>query len=91
MDVHVMASHVLRGGHVGGGARPGLRHLCMRVLRRELDKSQQCSAWQQRPLSSAQLAYAAADAHCLTAIFDALLRLQPLVLARLISNKLDLK
>eukprot|EP00850_Spirogloea_muscicola_P022164 SM000280S10719 [mRNA] locus=s280:129259:132570:+ [translate_table: standard] len=32
----------------------------------------QCSDWEVRPLSTAQLQYAAADAYCLLAIFDAL-------------------
>ena len=30
-----------------------------------LDKTEQCSDWQRRPLSAAQIAYAAADAACL--------------------------
>ena len=33
----------------------------------------QCSDWEQRPLSEDQIYYAAADTHCLLAIFDALL------------------
>jgi uncharacterized protein with PIN domain len=36
-----------------------------------LDKTEQCSDWSQRPLTSAQLAYAAADAACLLALADA--------------------
>lgn len=33
----------------------------------------QCSDWEQRPLTDDQFYYAAADTHCLLAIFDALL------------------
>lgn len=33
----------------------------------------QCSDWEQRPLTEDQIYYAAADTHCLLAIFDALL------------------
>lgn len=36
-----------------------------------LDKSQQCSDWQLRPLSPQQTAYAALDAHSLVQVFDA--------------------
>ena len=42
------------------------------VLRARLDKTQQCSAWHLRPLSAAQLAYAANDAAVLLALLDAL-------------------
>jgi ribonuclease D len=35
-----------------------------------VDKTEQCSDWQRRPLTSSQAAYAAADAHCLTVLFD---------------------
>lgn len=37
-----------------------------------LDKTMQCSAWESRPLSHAQLRYAATDAHCLLKIYAAL-------------------
>ena len=42
------------------------------VLRARLDKAQQCSAWHLRPLTAAQLAYAANDAAVLLALLDAL-------------------
>lgn len=40
-----------------------------------VDTSQdaQCSNWEQRPLSQDQILYAAADTHCLLALFDTLL------------------
>lgn len=34
----------------------------------------QCSDWEARPLSKAQLLYAATDAYCLLPIYDALLQ-----------------
>ena len=42
-----------------------------------LDKAQQCSEWEARPLSGSQLAYAAADAVCLLHLLDALVRHAP--------------
>lgn len=42
------------------------------VLGTPLDKSEQCSAWHKRPLTDAQLAYAATDAAVLLALLDAL-------------------
>ncbi len=47
-----------------------------------LDKSQQCSNWTARPLSKEQVAYAAADAHVLTAIYDAVLAGSPVQVHR---------
>lgn len=44
------------------------------VLGKRLDKEEQCSAWGERPLRPAQLAYAAADAHALVALHAELLR-----------------
>jgi len=44
------------------GRTPGLKHLAEAWLGQTLDKSQQCSEWCRRPLSAAQLTYAAADA-----------------------------
>eukprot|EP01048_Picozoa_sp_COSAG05_P012677 COSAG05_NODE_1289_length_5268_cov_4.125943_1_plen_277_part_00 len=44
---------------------------CMAVKRAgSLDKTCQCSDWEQRPLSAAQLHYAALDAWCLTRLAD---------------------
>ncbi|KAK9830490.1 hypothetical protein WJX72_012028 [[Myrmecia] bisecta] len=61
--------------------RLSLSGLSQLVLGSALDKSQQCSDWDQRPLTPAQVQYAAADAHSLTAIFDALIARQPQLLA----------
>jgi hypothetical protein len=47
-----------------------LSALVERTLGRPLDKSQQASNWAARPLSEAQMLYAANDAHVLTVLFD---------------------
>lgn len=44
-------------------------HKCMGA---ELDKSDQFSNWEKRPLRESQLLYAALDAFCLIEIFDVL-------------------
>jgi len=50
------------------GLTPGLKHVAEAWLGQTLDKSQQCSEWCRRPLSAAQLAYAATDAVVLLGI-----------------------
>ena len=55
-----------RAGHVG------LRDACATWLGRRLDKSEQCSDWDARPLTEAQVAYAALDAAVLFALHDAM-------------------
>ncbi|CAG9465189.1 unnamed protein product [Pedinophyceae sp. YPF-701] len=67
---------------VEGLYRLGLARLCTMVLGEALDKSQQTSQWAQRPLTPAQLAYAAADAHVLTRIFARLADVEPKLLDR---------
>jgi ribonuclease D len=46
--------------------------LVNRTLGKPLNKAQQASNWAQRPLSEAQLRYAACDAHVLTVLYDKL-------------------
>ena len=49
--------------HLNGAAQtPSLAHCCSALLGRALDKQEQCSDWDTRPLSQAQLQYAALDA-----------------------------
>jgi hypothetical protein len=49
-----------------------LKRVVQATLGQEIDKTEQCSAWDQRPLSCSQVEYAALDAHCLLQIWDAL-------------------
>ncbi|KAH9369322.1 hypothetical protein HPB48_012398 [Haemaphysalis longicornis] len=50
----------------------GLSELTRLVLGRPLNKDEQCSDWENRPLREAQLKYAALDAFCLLQIYDEL-------------------
>nr|KAF6269041.1 exonuclease 3'-5' domain containing 3 [Myotis myotis] len=52
----------------------GLSLLVQQVLGKPLDKSQQLSNWNRRPLAEGQLLYAAADAYCLLEVYWALCR-----------------
>lgn len=54
-----------------------LSKLSNALLGKPLDKTEQTSAWDVRPLSSSQLDYAAKDAAVLTALFDAVLARLP--------------
>ena len=59
-----------RHGKIAGGH--SLAAVCDRELGCRIDKSQQCSAWLTRPLSAAQVVYAALDAEILFDLHDAL-------------------
>ena len=48
----------------------GLSRVCERFLGKPLDKSEQCSRWNSRPLSLRQRTYAALDAWVVRAIYD---------------------
>ena len=50
--------------------KAGLAVTVASVLGAYVDKTEQCSDWARRPLTQSQTAYAAADAHVLTALFD---------------------
>ena len=54
----------------GAPVSKSLSTACQRLLGKPLLKSQQVSNWDERPLSPAQLRYAALDAHCLIALLD---------------------
>ncbi|KAF9081892.1 Exonuclease mut-7 [Mortierella sp. AD031] len=54
----------------------GLSGLLARICGHKLDKSEQCSQWEQRPLTKSQLNYAAADAKCLLEIYAALMTIE---------------
>ena len=49
--------------------RVGLATVVSSVLGAYVDKTEQCSDWERRPLTDAQIDYAAADAHVLTVLF----------------------
>ncbi|CAB9518539.1 Exonuclease mut-7 homolog [Seminavis robusta] len=51
-------------------SRLGLSRVCERYLGKPLDKSEQCSQWNERPLSLRQRTYAALDAWTVRAIYD---------------------
>ena len=55
------------------GYAPSLSAAASLVLGRPIDKRQQCSNWERRPLSQAQVAYAAIDAHVLLKLAESLL------------------
>ncbi|XP_076140013.1 exonuclease mut-7 homolog [Alosa pseudoharengus] len=61
-------------GHGRGGAssEKGLSLLVQQVLGRPLDKQEQLSNWERRPLRLGQLRYAAADAYCLLDVHSVL-------------------
>ena len=66
---------VAAAGPGAGGSQKqtiGLATLCKVVLGKELDKRQQISPWNRRPLSEAQVRYAANDAHSLIRIYEKL-------------------
>jgi ribonuclease D len=67
-DVQVIA------GFVGLGAGQGLATLLDRVLGVKLDKTERYTDWSRRPLSAAQLAYAAGDVENLLELADELAR-----------------
>ena len=66
----------MSAGACGGGGEPG-GHGLAAVCRRELDKSHQISDRTRRPLTDAQVAYAALDVEVLVQLFDLFSKIQP--------------
>jgi len=56
---------------VSGDSSVSLSNVCQAVLGKALDKREQMSDWERRPLSPEQVRYAALDAHALVSILDA--------------------
>ncbi|KAG0264781.1 Exonuclease mut-7 [Linnemannia exigua] len=54
----------------------GLSGLLARLCGHKLEKTEQCSQWEQRPLTTSQLNYAASDAKCLLEIYAALMTIE---------------
>lgn len=48
----------------------GLSFICEKLLGRPLDKTEQCSVWDRRPLRCLQLRYAAMDAYCMLLLYE---------------------
>jgi hypothetical protein len=48
----------------------GLSALCVKLLGQPVDKREQCSVWDRRPLRVSQMRYAALDAYCMLMLFD---------------------
>lgn len=56
--------------HGAARSAKGLSELVRHCLGRPLDKREQFSDWERRPLRPTQLAYAALDAYCLVEVYD---------------------
>ncbi|XP_067833397.1 exonuclease mut-7 homolog isoform X2 [Heptranchias perlo] len=65
---------LVEDGVDSGSRQPerGLSLLVQYVLGKPLDKTEQLSNWEKRPLRHKQIIYAAADAYCLLDVYDAL-------------------
>uniref|UniRef100_A0A7S2WLB8 3'-5' exonuclease domain-containing protein n=1 Tax=Mucochytrium quahogii TaxID=96639 RepID=A0A7S2WLB8_9STRA len=59
----------MRSKHKSG---KGLKEVVFSVLGKKLDKFEQMSNWERRPLQAGQVAYAALDAYCLLMVLDVL-------------------
>ncbi|MEO7732159.1 MAG: ribonuclease D [Kofleriaceae bacterium] len=70
----LVASRRIRGRLVEGHS---LAAVCRRELDKVLDKSQQTSDWTRRPLTEAQIAYAALDVEVLVQLYELFIRIQP--------------
>ena len=67
-------------------ARVGLATLVASVLGAYVDKTEQCSDWERRPLTNDQVDYAAADAHVLTVLFDRCFNHAPAAVAEALAD-----
>ena len=73
VDIQKVAmTRVGSNGAASRGRTPGLANVTAWWLRAALDKEQQCSDWDARPLSQRQMQYAASDAAVLVDIAEAM-------------------
>ena len=72
LDVNVLLRFIDVGVGGNGGSKQtiGLKAITMQFLNLNLVKKQQCSDWERRPLTLAQIHYAACDALVLMRVFD---------------------
>ncbi|MEE6504836.1 hypothetical protein FKM82_005353 [Ascaphus truei] len=70
--VDVLADETSSGRRYAYQAERGLSRLVRDLLGKPLDKTQQLSNWDRRPLREDQLLYAASDAYCLLEVYEVL-------------------
>lgn len=68
--VDLQAVAIARDTRAWSGGTPGLGKVSARWLGKDVDKKEQCSDWDRRPLTASQLHYAAADAVVLVEIAE---------------------
>jgi hypothetical protein len=71
LDLQEVAVRIMQqelGSNTVKAWTPGLSVVCQAWLQLNVDKTEQCSEWEQRPLGETQLEYAALDAHVLLAL-----------------------
>lgn len=79
LDLHSLHRYLLHhhATHIHAPLEQGLSGVLMAQFGAPLDKTEQCSTWGKRPLTTSQLHYAAVDACCLLGLFDDYLAVAP--------------
>ena len=60
-----------------GSGPVGLSLMAKAVLGKPINKAMQCSSWGRRPLTAAQLRYAALDAHATLLVYERVMACMP--------------